>query len=475
MSINKNSKILTIGWDHRLIRGIFLKVQKNTNLDFAHFVYPKEFNFLNDQKITNFELYEIQINKKEKDKVNFKLLEELEKGANITFNNLILSDRVLREKTTDEALYYLSTLAEQMYDYVSKVSPLYLLGSWDSVLQGVGMLVARKLDIPFVVFKYSVIPRDHLAICTYPNNNDEIPFTSNNYGSTYLQAKDARDNWIAGLEDVPAYVSAKTFLDVIRLLPKHVNVVLNRIYSYFKFGGHSFIEPKISFLFLQYMRKKSNIIFMAKSLFIDKVPTDRFIFYGLHMQPESTIDVMAPFYSNQLEVIRSISRAAPTNFKILVKIHVSDADNYSSRQLKEFLKIPNVLLVSPFVESREFIFRSDLLVSIQGTIALEGALLGKPVIVFGDSAYLKFDTVEKVNIIEDLPLLVEKQLARNKATEEQILNDYTNLLLNYLPSSSDDWPKTLKDGLSSQQVINYTAIFDQITQYIKCEKFKYLK
>ena len=474
MKEKSSNKILTIGWDHKLIQEIFPKVQKNADLNFAHFLFPKDYYFLKNHKINDFELCKVDINKNLKYKINFKFLKELEEGSNITFNNIILSDRVLREKKTDEAYWYISNLAEQMHDYVSRLSPLYLIGSWDAVIQGVGMLVAKKLDIPFVVLKYSVIPRNHLSICTYPNNYDEIPFTSNTYDNTYLKAKKARDNWINGFEKVPAYESSKSIFDVIRILPTHINEIINRFNSDLKFGRNSFLNFSFLFLFRQFLRKKANILFMRKSIVITEVPNEKFIFYGLHMQPESSIDVMAPFHSNQLEIVKSISRAAPINYKVLVKIHISDADNYSSKQLKEFLNIPNVILVSPFVGSKEFILSSDLLISIQGTIALEGALLGKPVIVFGNSAYLKFSTVKKVNIIEDLPMLVEKQLGMIKVKDEQILADYTSLMLNYLPSSSDDWPTTLKNKLSSIEVSNYAAIFDQLSKYIKEGKFKYI-
>ena len=471
MHVNENTKILTIGWSCRLIQEIIPKVQKNTNLNFAHFLYPKDYYFLKNHKINDFELY--KVNKNLKHKINYKFLEDLEKGSKIKFNNIILSDRVLREKKTDEAYWYISNIAEQMYDYTSKLSPLYLLGSWDAVIQGVGMLVAKKLNIPFVIFKFSVIPRNHLSICTYPNNYDEIPFTLNTYSNTYSKAKNARDKWINGLEKVPAYESSKTFFDIIRKLPIHINEVISHFIFNLKFGRNSFVYPTFLFLLKQFLRKKSNILLMNKTLFVNDVPNEKFVFYGLHMQPESSIDVMAPFYSNQLEIVKSISRAAPINYKVLVKIHISDADNYSPKQLKEFLNIPNVSLVSPFVGSKEFIMSADLLISIQGTIALEGALLGKPVIVFGNSAYLKFSSVKKVNIIEDLPLLVEKQLAMDKVADEQILVDYTNLLLNYLPSCSDDWPTTLSSGLSNIEEKNYTSIFDQLTTYINDGKFKY--
>ena len=46
---------------------------------------------------------------------------------------------------------------------------------------------------------------------------------------------------------------------------------------------------------------------------------------------------------------------------------------------------PGVELVAPLADARSFIESADLVVAIQGTIGLEAALLGKPVIMLGES------------------------------------------------------------------------------------------
>ena len=467
MSSENNIKILTIGYDYRLIQAIFPNVENNSKINFAHFLYTKDYFYLKNHKLS-FELYQAG-NKKNKDVNDKKLdfLKKIEKDSHITINRIIMSDRVLRRRKNSDAYLYLANLADQLYKAIKNSSPMFCLGSWDGAIQGIGMLVAKHLNIPFIITKFSVIPHKFMTFCTYPNNYDELCFTKNNFEETYKIAKEARKNWILDLKSVPAYVSTRSILDVLKKIPIHLKELFNRKIQNLKYGKNEFIYYNFSELLSIYFRKKTNILFLNKKKFISDVPDYNYVFYGLHMQPESTIDVMAPFYSNQLDLIKNLSRSLPIDYKLLIKIHISDADNYSNRELNQFLNIPNVALVSPFVGSKEFIVNSCMLASIQGTIGLEGALLGKPVIMFGNSSFLKFSTVVKSNNIEELPSLVLKQLSIKKPNEKQILQDFTNLLINYLPSCDDDWSITLKNGFSDQEKINWINMYNQLTNYVQ--------
>jgi lipid A disaccharide synthetase len=124
---------------------------------------------------------------------------------------------------------------------------------------------------------------------------------------------------------------------------------------------------------------------------------------------------------------------------LLVKLHKSDADNYSRRQLDRLRRVPGVELVSPFVQSREFIEQSSLVITIQGTIGTEATLLGKPVIVFGESNLVQFPSVESVGAIHDLPRLVRKQLLRQPPAREAIIRALVSHLSVYLPGRLNDW------------------------------------
>jgi capsule polysaccharide export protein KpsC/LpsZ len=156
----------------------------------------------------------------------------------------------------------------------------------------------------------------------------------------------------------------------------------------------------------------------------------------------------------------------PITHSLLVKIHVSDADNYSPNQLKRLMQLPGVKIVSPFVGSRKFIENADIVLTIQGTIGLEACLLGKPLIIFGDSPIKNFPTATKVNCIEDLPKIIRAKLIEARTTKKAIIESYANFLKNYLPSCSDDWDVTLKKGLSESEIRNFVTIFKKLTQFV---------
>ena len=441
-----------------------MKYKKKTNLRFSHFLQNKDFNELKILSISD--IYESPI-PKDSFKVNLDFLRSLENNSGITLNNIILSDRVLRELDIDSSYRYIEVLARELMKTIEKVKPLYIIGSWDAAIQGVAMLISKKMNIPFVISKFSVIPANYLTFCTYPNNFDELPFTNNNFDEVLAFSEKIFKDWTTGFITAPAYISTRTPLDIIKRIPSWFTEILRRIKINRNVGFNKYVYFSYYQIFKQFLRKKTNVILLNKKLFISKAPVDKYVFYGLHMQPESTTDVMAPFYTNQFELLKNASKAIPAGYKLLIKVHISDADNYSNDQLKKLLKIPNSSLVSPFVSSKEFIQNADLILSIQGTIGMEGALLGKPVIMFGNSSYLKFSTVEKCGKIEDLPLLIENQLKLSKPHNNKIIQDFANLLMNYLPSCNDDWTITLKNGLSDTEKNNFINIFNQLTNYIE--------
>jgi hypothetical protein len=464
-------KILTIAWGHQFINSILNKTELNEDFTFYHYLHDFDYSELLNIGYDKKKLFktpnEFEIENCDIDK---EYLTELEIFSNFTINNLIISDRIARNLEYSEVLKYACALAKKFEIVYDDLKPLYVLGSWDSLIQGIAMLVAQKKGIPFYIMKFSVIPSEHVAICNYPKPNHEIEITNFDIELLKGKANKVLSDWETKIIVAPAYVSAKTYLDIIKRLPVHFKEIISRIYYSLKLGKNKFTSYSYQSLFKQYLRKKKNILFMSKKLFINNIPNQPFFFYGLHMQPESSIDVMAPFYSNQFQVIESISRSMPTKYLLLIKIHVSDADNYSKSDLKQLLKIPGVKVVSPFVSSREFIENATMLFSIQGTIGLEGALLGKPTIMFGDSPVVKFPSVSKVNKIEELPELVIRKLHESPPTREMIIGGFSHYLKNFLPSCSDDWVNTLARGLTIEEVQNFKNIFGLLNKFALKER-----
>jgi capsule polysaccharide export protein KpsC/LpsZ len=208
-------------------------------------------------------------------------------------------------------------------------------------------------------------------------------------------------------------------------------------------------------------RLRKNLWLLNRRKLLEKPVPGRFAFFGLHMQPESSIDVFAPFFSNQERVIEMIARSMPPTHALLIKLHKSDAPNYSPAQLARLSRVPGVELVSPYADTYEFIQKADLVFSIQGTIGLEGALLGKPVIMFGDSPVKVFPSVSTIGKATDLPALVRQKLAGQAPARSRIVAAFAAYLTPFYPASGNDWTVLPTDA----QIDDYVRLFELLKSH----------
>ena len=164
--------------------------------------------------------------------------------------------------------------------------------------------------------------------------------------------------------------------------------------------------------------------------FIFDVPNEKFIFYPLQLDSESSLLINAPFHVNQVEVIKNIRRSLPIDYKLLIKEH-PNAIHRSWRKIstyKEIMELPGVKLVHPSADSESFLEKCSLLITINSTIALDALLWGKHSIIFADKSddyldwgYSIFPNIKKVLTFENLSGII------NECLNETInLNDVTN-------------------------------------------------
>ena len=137
-----------------------------------------------------------------------------------------------------------------------------------------------------------------------------------------------------------------------------------------------------------------------------------FVYFPLHYQPERTTLILSPYYTNQLEVINSISKALPIEYKLYVKEHPMQI-NQGWRDIKFYqnlIDIPNVQFLHPSVSSLDLIKHCSLVISITGTASLEAAFYQKPSIVFADTIFSKLSSVHRLETIEELPHTIRTSL-----------------------------------------------------------------
>ncbi len=130
--------------------------------------------------------------------------------------------------------------------------------------------------------------------------------------------------------------------------------------------------------------------------------TGRIAFYGLHVQPESSIDVVGPYVSDQLKLIKDIRRSLPFDTTLVIKEHPNLLGMKPISFFKAIKQIPNVALVAHSVSTFEIYKRASLVLTVSGTTAFEAGLLGILAVTFSP---MYFSGLSSVHYCKDITML----------------------------------------------------------------------
>ncbi len=164
----------------------------------------------------------------------------------------------------------------------------------------------------------------------------------------------------------------------------------------------------IPFLIKRWYRQSYLEKVSKKSIDLD-IP---FIYFPLQHEPERSILYGAPFWTNQVELIRHIAKSIPLGYKLYVKEHFSmKIQAWRKRSFyREITEMPNVVLLHPLVKPEKILKNCSMVASITGTTALEAGFFNKPSIVFAKLIFSYLPFVYLIKNIEELPEIIRKCL-----------------------------------------------------------------
>ena len=181
---------------------------------------------------------------------------------------------------------------------------------------------------------------------------------------------------------------------------------------------------------------------------------DKFVYFPLQFQPEATIDVLSPYFSNQIETARQVAMSLPDDYVLVVKEHPGMVGLRPPSYLEKIARTPNIKLIDYRISGEEVLKKSALVVSPSGTTIAEAAFLRKPVIQLGNlGTTLKLPNVFKHTDTATLSAKIKEVLNINLNTAE-----YERRLENYVAAVYDigfnvnyqqAWKKGEKDVLES--------------------------
>lgn len=229
----------------------------------------------------------------------------------------------------------------------------------------------------------------------------------------------------------PEYITAtqkgiKTYSSVFAQLSKIARVP-EYLFGYY-FGKYKDDPAFKGRSLTKVMREKITQKF--RKLYIDRADifkqpnyNDKYVFFPLHYEPETATMIMAPMYIDQIAVLENISKSLPLNYKLYVKEHpvMAALGMRDFSYYQRLMKIPNIVLIDPRIDSKELIKNCQVLITITGTAGWEAILLKKPAITLGNVFYNKMDMVKKCKGYNELPYIIKDILENYKHDEDELI------------------------------------------------------
>lgn len=356
------------------------------------------------------------------------ILDEYEQPGLPTINNIIFMDQDLRHAQYSDALLYLAQAAIKIRSFLIDRDIQLVSSGRDTALQMMTMLVCKKLSIFWGCVTRVKLPKEWFG------------FSLTQQGDIFYEMRPVEDR---------DYEFAKTWLNKFRsdsssdistkplakpkiegfsgMIIKHVRRLIPVLSSHLgyriKTGSHRKIPSQNLFWYLaRYIKVLRNYCYYRFFLKFYRPVAEPFILYGLHRQPESSIDVRGAFFDDQLTLIKQIVRSIPVTHKLYVKVHFSDVAGQSPKFYRTLMSYPAVKLVDPDVDSKGLIRRASVIVTNVGAMGQEGGYLGRPVIAMSKMFWCNLPTVRYCGTPAELPGLIRSMI------ESPPVDDFDNVV-----------------------------------------------
>lgn len=131
----------------------------------------------------------------------------------------------------------------------------------------------------------------------------------------------------------------------------------------------------------------------------------RFVYYPLHVEPETAIHGLSPEYFYQHALIAAVSRDLPAGVFLAVKENYGSLGRRPANFYRQVADLKNVIWVDVWERGFDCARQADAVVTICGTAGLEAVTSGTPVIAFGRHNIYNF--LPSVRVVEDETQLAE--------------------------------------------------------------------
>ncbi|RMG84293.1 MAG: hypothetical protein D6714_08250 [Bacteroidetes bacterium] len=365
--------------------------------------------------------------------------------ADFKLHELIYGDRVLRYEPQN-GLAFLQNIQRPIYDFLQHNQIRVVMGelTWAHEILIHRMCRQRpELNCSFISPHVVRIPDNRFAFFTDERQCKLLEFWHDTTCTAPLQ---------------PAKPQYLELNDEILKKGSSISGRLDRARRFFSNENMDFDDPTMLvnqwWRFASRTREEWNRL--CYPLLVERTPFNAgtlkpYVFYAMHKQPESSVDVYGRYYEDQLQLIKNLWRALPQGWKLLVKEHTNAIGDRGPGFYKTLRALPNVEIIEETVNSYDIIEQAELVATVTGTVAYEAALMQVPAITFAPVFFNRINYCRQATL-EDLSRNRLDAIAcdlRNQPDNRLEFSDY--LLRNSFEGRFYD-PQTTSESLSPENV-----------------------
>ncbi len=246
-------------------------------------------------------------------------------------------------------------------------------------------------------------------------------------------------------------------------------------------SGEKFITPSPIIKYKQIKNTKKRLnqwdeLCKIKNYKHDPLKTK--LLYPLQMQPESSIDVWATEYINQLQTIKNIVNNLSEGEILYVKLNPKAYLELNEELLQYCFKSTKVFMLPSHVKMGDIFDNMDIIITTTGTVSMEAILANKPSIILSWMINVKSRNCIQLTNWSQLRSIIESVKTNTfpKITDEEKIN-FINILnkTSYVGACGDSLYSRhfLEDESNMNNVKN--AFKDILDQYVECKQKFYPK
>ena len=433
-----NSKIIFWMNDALALVGLPKTLQEKHNFDIYAIldVTDKQKKFFQKQELIKFSkiwFFHDYISKATK-KPDTKYLKLIEKKHKIDLSLLASNERFFNKWnkyykfSSDEKLLILEQECKLFEKILDEVQPDFLIIAQTTLHHNhLFYEICKARGIKVLMIRSSFFVGKHIISSEFDSIdntqiNGKFHFNSLVDMQNYLKKYDSTNKVKLELENLLA--SKTDFLKAILKFLVSSNTNVKTHYTYYGRSKFAVLKGTI----FSIIKKRFRESFINKNLIRDIKNKKSLIYFPLQIEPERSLLIQAPNYTNQIEVITNIVKSLPAGYELYVKEHPANVfrEWRSVDDYKKIMKLPNVKLIHPSVKSEDLIIKSSLVITISSTSGLEAAFHNKPSIIFADLDYSILPSVHKIKDIDELPYAIKTSL--KKEVKSSDLSYYINLI-----------------------------------------------